>query len=911
MGDWFIKEKKPHTSRYAIDIVEEGSKETMKRMRFLGFLLFLLFLGLIFPPGITPADQGGQVQEGRGGGSMLVDQWLMVGPFPLPLPAVLGEGAEFSLKDLLEFENLDPSRLWIKDGDSFEWSPEKTLPWKVQNAENGFLSFRTEGTGPQAAFLACYLDSSCWQKVKLELESHHLLRVFLDGISVVTKDSSSNPEAKERGSAEGELTLSQGKHRLFITAIRDPGGHPDWSLKASLSWKEAGRLASSLSVRRTLTEDDIFNSLRLSNVKLSPDGKAVAYTASRRNPRTKNQDSWIEIRSIPEGKIERVIRDSQSLRSLQWSPDGKFLSAIAPGARDTSDLWLIDRGTGQTEILLDDIKGLNNALWSPTGEFILYYVKDEPKEKEPKIQRLTGLQDRWVRFWPYKNHLYTVMIKSKVRRRLTAGTLPVAGTLPAWGMFNSTGNPISPDGRKVIFLISPPDYKNRPYARVDIMVLDLTTDKAERLFTSPFHIDSVSWSDNGRAIFFMGGQSIGDKKEKAPVSDFDTDLYVLNPETKEVTSLTAKFDPSIESALWAKDAFFLHCKDRSQSQLYKTDLAGERLTKLNTGVDVVSDFDVSADGTQIVYLGESIQTPSRLFALSSQDAAPRLVFAPEPERWSEVVFGKVEDFSFKNLLGMTIEGWLYYPLNFDPAKKYPLIVYYYGGSIATSRYFNARFLEYAANGYFVYVLNPSGAVGYGPEFSNLHVNDWGKIVADEIISGVTKVAAAKPFIDARRIGGWGASQGGFMTETVAYKTDLFRAFVSLNGISNLTSYWGAGWWAFVNHGIATAGSFPWNRPDIFADRSPIFHADKIKTPILLLHGDADINVPISESEQLFTALKLLGREVEFIRFRGEEHGIGGTDESQHAVPEIMLAWWDKYLKDQPEAWDNLWKRPSK
>jgi acylaminoacyl-peptidase len=147
-----------------------------------------------------------------------------------------------------------------------------------------------------------------------------------------------------------------------------------------------------------------------------------------------------------------------------------------------------------------------------------------------------------------------------------------------------------------------------------------------------------------------------------------------------------------------------------------------------------------------------------------------------------------------------------------------------------------------------------------------------------------------------------------MTMLLTTQTDMFRSVIALYGISNIASYWGAGWWGFLYSGVATADSFPWNRPDIYIGQSPLYRADKIKTPMLLLHGLADINVPVTESEQMFTALKLLGREVFYMRFKGEDHGILGTDENRRLLPQIMLAWWDKYLKGQPESWEALWEK---
>jgi dienelactone hydrolase len=212
---------------------------------------------------------------------------------------------------------------------------------------------------------------------------------------------------------------------------------------------------------------------------------------------------------------------------------------------------------------------------------------------------------------------------------------------------------------------------------------------------------------------------------------------------------------------------------------------------------------------------------------------------------------------------------------------------------------------WAAHGYVVYVLQPSGATGYGQEFSAAHVNDWGKIVAGEIVEGTKKFVEAHPFVDGARLGCIGASFGGFMTQLLVTKTDMFAAAVSHAGISSISSYWGEGFWGYGYNAVAAANSFPWNRRDIYVDQSPLFSADKIKTPLLLTHGGDDTNVPPGESEQLFTALKLLGRTVEYLKFDGQDHFI--LEYKKRVVwSNSIVAWFDRFLKDEPEWWNDLY-----
>ncbi len=871
--------------------------------------LFLLLICTVLIAAGYETEQGEKTKEEA---SILIDQWLIAGPASLPLPVITSEGDEFPVKSLLTLDVLHPLRLWVKEGDKLKWASQKNLKWKIQTAEGGSLNLPSGGSVPQVVFLACYLVSSRWQKTEIEIETNQLLKIFLDGIPVITKSSYPKSDANEMDKMSAELTLSQGKHRLFLTAIKNPQGDPNWSIKASLKPKKEENLAISLTPRRTITEDDIFNSLELSNISLSPDGKTVCYAVSQRNPRTESAEQWIEIRNFPGGKLERVMRDfPQTPRNLGWSPDGRFLSALVPGERGTSDLWLIERSTGQITVLLDDVKGLGNPVWSPTGDFVVYTVTEEQDVEPLKIQKVEKLDDRYPPF-VYKTSYYMVMVDSKICRRLTTGLFSASMS------YTGAGEPasISPDGNRIQFIKNGLNPEKSPFHIQDFLVLDLGKNTVKSILTSylrdydPGDLKS-SWSPDGRYIYFVGSQSIGNPSIHP--NESDQDLYTLDSDTGQLKCLTDKFDPSvIRMALPREnDSIFLLCQDKSRVQLYKTDMNGKHFQKLNTGIDIVREFDVSSDGSVIVFCGESIQTPPKLFAMNGKGKSLRLIYAPDEGRWKEITFGKVEDFNFKSRRGDIIEGFIYYPVDFDSTRKYPLIVYYYGGVSATSRRFNTRFvslLQYASNGYFVYVLNPSGATGYGSEFSNLAVNDWGEIAAQEVISGIKKLVKSKTFIDPERIGTFGHSFGGTLTNKLIYKTNMLRSVISMSGTCNLCSYWGGGYWGYSYLGFHLADSYPWNRPDIYVDSSPIFHADKINTPLLLLHGVKDTNVPIIESDQLFTALKILGKEVKYIRFLEEGHGLMSSDKNRRFVPKIMQAWWDKYLKDQPEAWDAIWEK---
>ncbi len=395
-------------------------------------------------------------------------------------------------------------------------------------------------------------------------------------------------------------------------------------------------------------------------------------------------------------------------------------------------------------------------------------------------------------------------------------------------------------------------------------------------------------------------------------NDFDKQAFIYDLQSRRVDPVTRDFHPSISQAVWSKteNALYFTATDGPYERLFRYDIGKRSFRMMNTGVEVIDRQDIASMRSVAVYTGSGVSMPPAVYAIDLRKNAGYPILKPQANDYRHIQFGRSERWTFRNARGMEIEGHVYYPPDFSSDKKYPCIVYYYGGTTPVTRDFGGRYPKevYAANGYVVYVLQPSGAIGFGQAFSSLHVNDWGTVVADEIIDGVKQFVDAHPFVDRERLGCIGASYGGFMTMLLVTKTDIFRAAISHAGISSISSYWGEGFWGYEYSATATANSFPWNRKDIYIDQSPLFHADNVRTPLLLLHGKQDTNVPPGESIQFYTALKLLGKEVELVEVEDQNHHIMDYRKRMRWTKTI-LSWFDRWLKDQPEWWEALYPAP--
>ncbi|NBC66104.1 MAG: prolyl oligopeptidase family serine peptidase [Bacteroidetes bacterium] len=828
--------------------------------------------------------------------TLTVSQWVTLGPVETQLPIYHEQknikNKTFTLSDLLDFEPVDVTHWQPEEGTTVEWSQNEALDWKSHQTPT--LEFEKSSEHPQNYWSSFYLSTDRFTEVTLYLKSHHPFKFYINGEEKASKTTSENEDA-EAITHSKKLTLTQGKHQILVRSLYDPENISDFTLSASVTSKLP--LSVSLTPKQPLDLETLSNRPSVSNLGISADGSLAAIQIHKPAPPDGTGDSWLEILETETGELYREFKGVENFGSLEWAPEGLKFTYTETNEGKTN-LWFSDLENGSQQKLLTEVENFGSYEWSPDGMFIIYSVSEQVESNDSGVELLGDMEARRPGF-DTRNFLYKLNVPERTSQRLTAGNLTTSLL------------DISPDGSKLLYSRNHIDYSQRPYNITEYQLLDLETLESDSLFSAGFG-GSGQFSPDGEGILFTGGPSMfGDIGINVPAgtipNDYDYQAFLYDIDSSDVSPITRDFAPSIDSAIWGENAntiYFL-TTDRSFNTLYKYNLRRSQFTKLSTDLDVISTVDISSDGRVAVYSGTGISQPVQVYAHDLEEDESNLLRYPGEEHFANVEFGDHESWTFTNERGMEIDGVVYYPPNFDPDQKYPVISYYYGGTVPVNRAFGGRYPKelYAAMGYIVYVMQPSGAIGYGQEFSALHVNDWGKIVADEIIYGVNEFLNEHDFADRENVGAIGASYGGFMTMLLMTETDMFTAAVSHAGISNLASYWGVGYWGFQYNAVAAANSFPWNRKDIYVDQSPLYSADQVTTPLLFVTGAVDTNVPPGESYQMYTALKLLGKETALVEVAGQDHHI--LDYNKYKLwKSSIISWFDKYLKDQSEWWNH-------
>ena len=838
--------------------------------------------------------------------TLIINNFIITNPVEVFKPAFAEtenlKGDVFKDESLIKYAYMQEHDFRPQAGDRLEWSDFKILKWtKASINKSNALSIKPSKAEYQLAYVAFYLQNDEWADLEMEFESRQMLEVFIDG----KKQKGKYSFEKER---EGEplkikTQLDANNHIVLIKTLYKKDESKNWNLSCEIKIKNESnlvKLSSGIKAFLYMDINHLMHGVDIRNAKISASGDYYFIKYKMTNQDGKSQ-SVTDVRRFSNQQTVQLFYGS-NVNSIKWTPSGNLLSYTTKVGKK-SWIWEHDMENGKRFPIVTDLEDLSGYTWSPNGEYLVLSKSEKPEKNKTGLKKLEGMADHWPWF-KNRSNLFLLDIISGIKTPLT------------YGFLSNHLQDISPNGRYILFAQHIYDNSQRPYSKQILLQYDRYTHKTDTLWNK-FGGGSAQYSPNGEQLLVTAGPSFFDGigvnlTKKSIPNDYDGQAYLYTLSNGNVSALTKSFKPSIINAKWSQtnsNHIYFMVSERTYKYEYVYSISNHEFNKIELDIDVLNSVDFAKDKPILVYQGSSISTPKKAFMANIETGEKVLLDYPEENFFNNVEFGAHEDWDFTNKEGVSIEGRLYYPPNFDANKKYPMIVYYYGGTSPTERSFRGRYPKnlFAANGYIVYVLQPSGAIGYGQDFSAEHVNNWGKTVADEIISGSRLLCQTHSFIDSTKVGCMGASYGGFMTMYLSTQTNFFSAAISHAGISSISSYWGEGYWGYLYSQVASANSFPWNNKELYVEQSPLFHADKVNTPILLLHGNSDTNVPPGESRQFYTALKLLNKDVELIEIDKQNHHI--KDYKKRILwQKTILAWFDKNLKEQSDWWFHLYPK---
>ena len=644
--------------------------------------------------------------------------------------------------------------------------------------------------------------------------------------------------------------------------------------------------------------DDIYAIKSVSLSDVSHDGSSLIFITGQADKKEDNFNNTLYFLDLKSGKKE-VLLQSQGGRglnfsSVKFSDDSKSIYFLSSGykasGKNNTQVWSLNLSNRIKRRLTNYEGNISDYDISKDGSTIAFIgnkkSEDQDKTKTPSpivIDRYQFKRDYEGFLGNDRDHLFVFNTKSRKTRQITSGQRD--HSYPS----------ISPDGKSIAYVTKEGDFDRHNNWDIFIKNIEDSGDVKRLTFhdgpdSSPDAGSRPQWSPDGTKIAYIYGG------EHSMLWYALNEVSVLDVETGETDFVTKVFDRNTYMPKWSENGEKLYfiLEDNMKSQLVEysfTDKTFEKITPENIYLSwYSSNYYVAGD--QLIYQSSTVTTPDEIYLSKNGEINP--ITSVNKDFIENKIVGSTELISFQSFDGLNINGMMIKPDDFDPKKKYPLIIRIHGGPVSQyGRYFDFDWQLFASNGYIVMVTNPRGSSGRGFEFQKSIFAEWG-IEDSKDISAALDFALSLGYIDEDRLGVGGWSYGGMLTNYVIAKDDRFDAATSGAGIANLLS--GFGHDHYIREYVLELGT-PWDNLDSWLNVShPFLNADEIVTPTLFLVGEKDWNVPLIGSEQMYQALKHLEIPTQLIVYPDEHHGLSKPSYIKDRL-DRYLEWYKKYLEE--------------
>lgn len=639
--------------------------------------------------------------------------------------------------------------------------------------------------------------------------------------------------------------------------------------------------------RHIITPEDVLSIRELSDVRLSPNGKKIAFVVSEPNdpgkPRERRASNiWV----VPSDRHEPprpLIPALKSTDTPRWSPDGRTLAFLSNPAdmsgqgESSTQIYLLRDGEESASQLTNVPGGVDEYEWSPDGRMIAFVARDQATEEEA-ARRARG-DDATIYPEPELKYsrLWVVSVDDGKATKIPKQNFEIEEL--AW----------SPDGNELALVVAPTP-KNEDAYNLSLVIISRTTGEILRTLTrNVAPIGGVlRWSPDGQWITFY---------EFPSTRESNNWLSLARARGGEIRPLLKSYRGSVLKSEWAADSRSLIALsvEGTSEVISRVDIASGASHKITDVTRSQWGASLSTDGENIAYLAQTPESADDLWIIEKNQAPQRITdFNPQTKHWA---FGKVSEVAWKNSKdGLIRHGVLITPPTYKPGDPYPTIVNTHPGDTAwwigfhSSRWWDWGQLL-ASNGYVVFLPNTRGVTGEGGEM-HATIDRWGEMAFQDLMDGVDYLIDQK-IADPRRLGIGGWSNGGFMTEYAITRTTRFKAAVAEAGHSDFFSLYGT---SYLRDGLRrTSQQSPYADRRWYDEHSPITLIKNCRTPTLLLHGQLDAGVPIGQAYEFYTGLRDAGVEAGLVIYPREGHSI---QEYSHRIDiqKRMLAWFDRHLK---------------